>query len=488
MPNIQIIDIVVIAAYFAVLIAVGVIIMKRTKSTEDYLVAGRRLPLPIFICAMSATTLGGGSTIGGSSLSYSSGIGGFWLNGMYFLSIFLLALLLSTKLSNMRIFSTSEGIGVFYGPYARLLSAVINLIYLIILAVLQIISVGSILSILTGWSTSTSMIVGACVILAYIMLGGMWAMALTDVLQVVIMTIGVVILVPIFALPTVGGFEGLAEKLPPSHFDIGDIGLQRIIAYVILLVPGFLAGQDFWQKAFTAKNKKVMVRGTMLSSFYILIYGLGIILFGMCMYAADPNLADTNTVFANAAVTFMPQGVKGVVLAAALAAIMSTANGAILGSATVFFNDVVKDRIKIPAAKEVLFTRLLCAVVTIVAVLFALYVQSVLVALDVAYAYIAGCIFVPLIFAFILKKVSARAGFYSLIASFVTVTVLFFIYGITALEPIIFGILVSAVSFFVINGIDKKKRVITFTEEGKVRIDGKEETALPAEAETDMSN
>jgi len=101
-----------------------------------------------------------------------------------------------------------------------------------------------------------------------------------------------------------------------------------------------------------------------------------------------------------------------------------------------------------------------------------MYVQSVLVALDVAYAYIAGCMFVPLIFAFILKKVSARAGLISLIASFVTVTTFFFIDGITALTPIIYGIIVSAVVFFTINTIDKKRREITFNEEGQFFVEG----------------
>jgi SSS family solute:Na+ symporter len=458
-----------------VLVSVGYLVMKRAKNSEDFLVASRKLPMPIFFCAMSATVLGGGSTLGGAGLAYNAGIGGIWLSGMYFLSIFLLALLLGTKLSNMRILSTSEGMGVFYGSQARLLGAVVNLIYLVMLAVLQIVGMGSIISTLIGVTPETGMIVGGCVILAYILLGGMWAVAMTDVLQFIVMTVGVIILVPIFALPAVGGFEGLAQTLPDSKFDVFDIGPQRIIAYVLLLVPGFLAGQDFWQKAFTAKDKRTAIMGTMASSFYILIYGFGIILLGMCLFAVNPNLTDTNTVFATAAITFMPAGLKGLLLAAALAAIMSTANGGILGSATVFYGDILKDRISIPKEKEVLVNRVLCVLVTGIAILFSLFVRSVLVALDVAYAYIAGCMFVPLIFAFILKKVSAKAGLYSLIGSFITVNFFFFKDGITALTPIIYGIIVSAIVFFIVNAMDSKKREITFNDEGAVYVDGEKE-------------
>jgi SSS family solute:Na+ symporter len=469
---VNIIDYVIIILYFAALLGVGYISMRRAKTSDDYLVAGRMLPMPMFICAMAATVIGGGATLGGSGLAYSAGLGAVWLNGMYFISIFLLAFLLGTKLSNMRILSTSEGIGVFYGPYAKLLGAVINVIYLIMLAVLQIVGMGSILSTLLGWSPNVGMVVGGCIILGYILLGGMWAVAMTDVLQFTVMTVGIIILGPVFALSNVGGFDELVARVPAEYFDLGDIGFQRIIAYVFLLVPGFLAGQDFWQKAFTAKNKSVATKGTLIASLYIAIFGAAVILFGMCLYAVNPNLEDTNQVFAMAAITFIPSGLKGLVLAAALAAIMSTANGGILGCSTVFYNDILKARLRIPANKAIVANRVLCVIITAVAILFSTYLRSVLVALDVAYAYIAGCLFVPLVFAFILKKVSARAGLLSLIASFVTVTVFFVVDGITALSPIIYGILVSAAVFFIVNATDSKKRAYTFDKNGGVYVDG----------------
>ena len=467
-------DYAIIILYFGSLLLVGYISSKKAKSGEDYLVAGRMLSLPMFAAAMAAVVIGGGGTLGASELAYNAGIGGFWLSGMYAISVFLLAFLLGTKLSNMRILSTSEGIGVFYGPYARILGAVITLIYLFMIAVLQIVGIGTILSTMIGWSSQLSMVLGGIIILAYLLLGGMWAVAMTDVIQIIIMTIGVIFLVPIFALKDVGGFAGLVASLPPTHFELGDIGFQRIIAYVFLLVPGFLAGQDVWQKAFTAKDKKTATRGTLVAAGYIALYGAGVMLLGMCLKAAMPDLADTTMVFATAAVTFMPSGFKGLLLAAALAAIMSTADGGILGSSTVIYNDLLKPKMNIPEGKIIFVNRILCIIVTILAVICATYIQSVLVALDVAYAYLSGCIFVPLVFAFLLKKVSAKAGFYSLITSFITVTAFFIIDGITAVTPIIYGIIVSAVTFFGVNYFDKKKREITFEGE-KIFIDGVEE-------------
>lgn len=469
------IDYVVIALYFGSLLLVGYISLKKARSGEDYLLAGRTLPMPMFAAAMAAVVIGGGGTLGASELAYNAGIGGVWLSGMYALSVFLLAFLLRTKLSNMRILSTSEGLGVFYGPHARTLGAIITLIYLFMIAVLQIVGIGTILSTMLGWSPQAAMIVGGCIILVYLIMGGMWAVAMTDVIQIVVMTVGVMILVPVFALREVGGISGLQANLPPAHFQLMDIGLPRIIAYIFTLLPGFLVGQDVWQKAFTAKDKKTSSYGTLIASIYIALYGAGVILLGMCLRAAMPAMEDTTMVFATAAVTFMPVGFRGLLLAAALAAIMSTANGGILGSSTTIYNDLLKDRVSIPPEKVVTVNRLLCVGVTALAVLIALFLQSVLVALDVAYAYLSGCIFVPLVFAFLLKKVSARAGLYSLAASFVTVTAFFIIDGITAVTPIIYGMAVSAATFFITNALDKRKREITFQEE-RIFVDGVEQT------------
>lgn len=467
------IDIIVCIAYFAIVIGVGIFAFRKAKSKEDFLVAGRSLPLPMFTAAMAAVVIGGGCTIGGTTLAYESGIGGIWVGGMHAISIFLLAWLLRTKMSNMRILSTNEGVGIFYGPYARAVSALIMLIYLFMIAVLNVVSIGTVLSIMTGLSTTASMIIGGCIIVAYITIGGMWAVAFTDIIQFIVMTIGVILILPILGLIHVGGFSGLEASLPAKSFDLTAIGNSRIVAYIFLLVPGFLVGQDIWQKAFTAKSPQVAKKGTLLASGYIFIYAIATVIIGMCIAVAVPNLENTNLAFATAATTFCPGGVKGLVLAAALASIMSTANGGIIGSATVIFNDMIAiKKPELDGKAAIKTTRILIVIVSICAVTCAIFIQSVLVALDVAYAYLSGCVFVPLVLAFLLKKVSAKAGLVSLVASFLTVTILFFVFGITSTYPIIVGMIVSIVCFFTVNALDKKgKHSVDFDENGNVFID-----------------
>ena len=190
------IDIVIVVIYMMVLIGVGIWTARKTKTTEDFMVAGRSIGIWRFTAAMAACVIGGSLTMGSSTLAYNFGVGAIWLGGICALSIFLLSLFLKTKLSNMRILSAAEGFGVFYGPYARVLSAVVMMIYMFMVGVVQVVAVGTILNVMFGWSAQISMLSGGIVVLAYIVIGGMWAVTYTDIIQFLIMTLGVCIICP----------------------------------------------------------------------------------------------------------------------------------------------------------------------------------------------------------------------------------------------------------------------------------------------------
>ena len=114
-------DYVVIALYFAVMIGAGYIGLRRARSADDYLVAGRRLGYPMYIGTLSAVVLGGASTIGGVSLGYQYGISGMWLVFMLGLGIIALAVLLAGRLIQM--------LGIRYGRSSLLIGAIVMAAY-----------------------------------------------------------------------------------------------------------------------------------------------------------------------------------------------------------------------------------------------------------------------------------------------------------------------------------------------------------------------
>ena len=473
MTHFTIADTIIVICYMIILIGVGIWVAKRTKTTEDFMVAGRNIGIWRFTAAMAACVIGGSLTMGSSTLAYNFGVGAIWLGGICAVSIFLMSLFLRTKLADMRILSAAEGFGIFYGPFARVLSALVMMIYMFMVGVVQVVAVGTIMNIMFGWSTQVSMLIGGVVVLAYIVIGGMWAVTYTDIFQFLIMTVGVIILCPILAIHGVGGIGAFIEQAPATHLDITNLGAAKIVAYILLYTPGFLVGQDIWQRAFTAKDPKTARKGTALAALYIFIYTVALIIIGICLVIVMPGLENPDLAFATATTTFTPVGVRGVIMAAALAAIMSTASSEIMGTATVAFNDLIRNaKPDISEKKGILITRIIAIIVGCLAIICALWIQSVLVALDVAYAFISGCIFIPLVFAFLLKKVSAKAGLLSLLGSFVTVVIFLIKDGLTATTPIMFGILVSAVIFFIVTAIDRTKHEVDIHEDGTVYVDG----------------
>ena len=224
MTQFTMVDTVIVICYMIVLICVGIWVAKKTKTTEDFMVAGRSIGIWRFTAAMAACVIGGSLTMGSTRLAYESGIGAIWLGGICALSIFLLSLFLRTKLSDMRILTTAEGFGVFYGPQARVLSAVVMMIYMFMVGVVQVVAVGTIMNVMFGWSTQVSMLIGGLVVLAYIVIGGMWAVTYTDIFQFLVMTAGVIILCPVLAIHGVGGFGAFIEQAPATHLDITNLG------------------------------------------------------------------------------------------------------------------------------------------------------------------------------------------------------------------------------------------------------------------------
>jgi len=453
------IDYGIIILYFIVMIGIGIISTKFTKTTEDYLVAGRRLGFPMFFGCMSALAVGGAATIGSAKLGYKFGISGIWLGGSLGLGLIAIGFLVSSKLSKMKALSINEVVENNYGKSSRIFSSILTFIYTMMLSVVQVVSIGAIISGIMGWSTQISMLVGGGIVIFYTFVGGMWSVSMTDIIQFVIKTLGVVILIPIFALIKIGGIGHVLSAVPQSHLSITNIGYDSIIMYLLMYIPGLIIGQDIWQRIFTAKNEKIAKRGTVLAGFYSIIYASSTVLLGICVYVAFPALKNPQDAFVTGVLTFLPIGVKGFVIAAAMAATMSVASGSVLASSTILYNDLYTRFInRTPDQKKAIWVnRVFALSIGVGVMLIAFLIQDVLTALDMAYAYLSGCVFIPVLAAFVLKRFSPRAGLASLFVSTVVVTGTFFKSGISSNYPIIFGIISGLIVYTVVNMVDKNK-------------------------------
>ena len=438
-------DYAVVVVYFAVMLGAAYWGYQRAKTADDYLVAGRRLGHPMFIGTLSAVVLGGASTIGTVSLGYQHGLSGAALVFMIGLGLIGLGVLLAGRLAKAGVYTVPELMAKRYGISARMVSAAIMAAYALMIAVTSTIASGTVFNSLLGVSTTVAVLIAGGVVVLYCVTGGMWSLTLTDIIQFAIMTVGIFGLLLPFAISEAGGLGAMGDALPASYFEPTAIGWDTIFTYFLLFFFGLMIGQDIWQRIFTGRDEKVMRTGTIVAGLYCMVYGIAGALIGAAAKVVLPNLSNPDEAFAQIVETVLPTGLVGLVLAAALAAIMSTASAALLASSTILANDLLT--LVRPVGNALFATRVTTLVVGAAVVGVSLVLNDVVGALTVAYDLLTGALFVPIVLGLLWSRGTLRAAVSSMAVSSVVVVVLLFTSGLYSNDPIMYGLLASLVVY-----------------------------------------
>jgi SSS family solute:Na+ symporter len=442
---------VVLILYFAVMIGAGYWGLRRALSADDYLVAGRRLGPFMYIGCLSAVVLGGASTIGGVALGYDYGISGMWLVFWIGMGVIALGVLMSSRLSRLGVYTVSEMLEHRFGAASRLISAIIIAAYALMIAVTSTIAIGTVFNVVLPLSSSVSILVAGGLVVAYSVAGGMWSITLTDIIQFCIMTVGIFFLLLPISIFAAGGLSGMREALPGSYFDLTAIGWQTIFTYFLLFFFGLMIGQDIWQRVFTARTPEIARWGSVAAGVYCLLYALAGALVGTAARVILPNLGSSDNAFARITTEALPVGITGLVLAAALAAVMSTASAGLLASSTILANDVYAGFIARGDHNKVLVSRATTLLVGIVVLVISLIVSDVVGALTVAYDLLSGALFVPIVGALFWRRATTAGALASMGAGSVVVVIFMVLDGLFANTPIIWGMLASLVVFVVVS-------------------------------------
>lgn len=441
-------DLIVVCIYFIAILVLGYYGMKLNRGDEDFLVAGRRLGPFMFVSSMSTTVLGGISTIGGASLGYKYGISGAVIVFMYSIAIIIMGLVFSGRLSRLGVYTLSETLGLRYGVSSRRISAVTSTFYLVMVAVSQLLAMGTIFHALFGLSPTVSILLGWCIIMLYSGAGGMLALTFTDVLMFFVMTVGVLFILLPMGLSEVGGLSNMQDVLPASFFSPVGIGISTIIAYFFIFTFGLLVDQSLWQRTFTARSEKVGRWGSVTAGLYCMVFGVGAALIGSIAKVKIPNLANADNAFAEIAKEILPSGLLGLVFAAALAAIMSTASAMFIGASTTITNDLYNDFAR-RSYNKIKVNRIFLGLVGIVVLIITFNSTSVVGAVTIAGNILVSSIFFPIVGAVFWNRATTTGALSAIIIGSIVTITLMFTHGLYANEPVIYGILTNLIVFVV---------------------------------------
>ncbi|MGX1670375.1 sodium:solute symporter [Streptomyces sp. NPDC055400] len=454
------VDYTVIVVYLAGMLAMGWWGMRRAKSKSEFLVAGRRLGPMMYSGTMAAIVLGGASTIGGVGLGYQYGLSGAWMVFTIGLGLLALSVFFSARIARLKVYTVSEMLDLRYGGRSGLISGVVMWAYTLMLAVTSTIAYATIFDVLFDMNRTIAIILGGSIVVAYSTLGGMWSITLTDMVQFVVKTIGVLLLLLPIAVIKAGGFSEMKAKLPTEYFDPLGIGGETIFTYVLIYTFGMLIGQDIWQRVFTARSDKVARVGGTVAGTYCLVYAVAGAVIGTAAKVMYPKLPSADAAFATIVKDELPIGVRGLVLAAALAAVMSTSSGALIACATVANNDIwsrLRGAVKPSGGDqdephdEVKGNRFFILIMGVAVICIAIALNNVVEALTVAYNLLVGGLLVPILGGLLWKRGTVAGALAAVTVGGLAVIGLMWGYGILANEPVYYGLLLSLAAYVIVS-------------------------------------
>ncbi|TFH54606.1 sodium:solute symporter [Glutamicibacter arilaitensis] len=500
----------IVAIYLAAMLAFGWWGKSRTKNSSDYLVAGRRLGPFLYTGTMAAVVLGGASTVGGVGLGYKWGISGMWLVVAIGAGVILLSVFFAPTLQKLKVFTVSQMLSLRYGSAAATnTSGIVMLAYTLMLCATSTSAYATIFVVLFGWEKWIAIAIGGAIVVVYSTIGGMWSITLADQVQFIIKTIGIFALMLPFSMHAAGGLDGIRERVDAEFFSFTGIGLQSIITYFVVYTLGLLIGQDIWQRVFTAKTPQVARWGGMTAGIYCIFYGAAGAMIGMAAKVALPDIAgaadNKDVVYAEVATQLLPVAVGGLVMAAAVAAMMSTASGALIAAATVARTDVTPfvaswfgKQIHVNSDEnpehDVRANRIWVMLLGVVTVTLAILVDDVVAALTIAYDILVGGLLVAIIGGLLWKRGNGVGATASMAAgSLVTLGTMIILEiqaenkfdGVYANEPIYYGLIASAVAFIAVSLLTKStdRQVI---EQWNLRVAGKTQDTPASAAGADF--
>ena len=338
----------------------------------------------------------------------------------------------------------------FGAGIASRVSSIVMLAYTMMLAVTSTSAYASIFTVLFPMGRTSAILLGSLVVIAYSCLGGMWSITLTDMMQFLFMTVGIFAILLPFSLSAAGGLSGLGQRLDATYFSLDGMGFQSIITMFVVYGFGMLIGQDIWQRVLTARSPQVARWGGVLSAIYIGIFGVAGAVIGMAAAVVLPSLEVPDDAFARMAVEHVPAGLGGIVLSAGVAAMMSTASGALIAAATVARVDVLpmlKGAVSSTdgGEEEVSGDRRYMIVLGVAVTIFSVLVPDVVTALTIAYDLLVGGLLVAILGGLTWRRGNAVGAASSMVAGAIAVVIGMIAFGVMANAPIYIGLAVSAV-------------------------------------------
>jgi SSS family solute:Na+ symporter len=339
------IPLIIVLIYIGALFAISAYARKLAASgSEGFILAGRQLTTPLIAVTITGLAIGGASTIGVAEQAYSVGLAAGWYNVAWGAGAIITGLVVAKKYRKLNISTIPELFERLYDTKGRVLCVLSQMLIMLVITSLQYVAGGAILASLLPevFTLKTGMIVSAFVFVGITFIGGMWSAGLSNILNVALIYLGTAV-AAIASIINQGGLSTIAIKLPKEvpylHLTDG-LGFIAIASWFAVMITQTLSLQAPVQIACGAKDEKHARRGFLWGGILMLPIGFLAAIMGIAAKVAYPDIVATMAL-PNIIMSLNPI-IAGITLAALWAADVSTACNLLLGTSTLFVQDIYK--------------------------------------------------------------------------------------------------------------------------------------------------
>jgi len=370
-------DLAVVIAYGLAMIAFGLYFYFRVQRYSDYYDGGRTWGVWIVGCAVAATNIGAGNTMGSVAMAYRDGLSASWYVTLQALAFIPFAFIAVHKIHPLKETTLAEYLESRYRPWLRPISAIALALATFAILPAQIVGGATVLTSLIGLDYTIAFLVVGVALILYSALGGMPSVTYGDVYQWVLMLGGFLIGVPIF-ISAAGGLPHVLAGVPASHASwwsgaTGTWNPPTIAAWLVTVVMARFGSQEWYQRIRASKSVDASRRGFILGGVMAAPFGFLTMLIGIAAVQQMPGLANPEEAFARSMMAAMPVGLRALMMSAILAAVVTSGESSVNAATALVVNDVGKRLL--PDRSDRFYLRLSqvsCAALGVAALLLAL--------------------------------------------------------------------------------------------------------------------
>ena len=267
--------------YLAALITIGLLSSKKVKDAKGFFIAGRSLGFLPLTATITATVVGGSATIATAKLVYLNGLPALWLDIGAALGLIILSLTLAKMVRKTKLFSLAEIVGHLFNKRVRNVAAVLIILTQIAWISLLIQGTSAILTVLLPIDYTSVLIFITIIFVAYTLIGGQFAVVYTDIVQFIVMIIGVCILAApllfIKTAPFIGDISSNHLSFPINQ----NLGLLPVLSFFFMMLMPNIVGPDIYSKILSAKDEKTAKFATFFSGIFRIIFAISITLIAL---------------------------------------------------------------------------------------------------------------------------------------------------------------------------------------------------------------